>query len=74
MIAPDYLELFDSLNLDDNYHIYFLDSQGIGDDKYLNQKDILDRINSIFCSSSSACISIQSSNEDGSLKSVFSNI
>lgn len=72
-IAPEFYELFDSLKLDDSYHIYFLDSQGIGDDTYDKQKEILDKINSIFCSSSSVCISIQNTNEPNntSMKSVF---
>ena len=42
-----------SVPIDDDTQIFFLDSQGIGDDLYKNYEVVLDRINSIFCSVSS---------------------
>lgn len=66
----EFNELFDEF-ADEDYQIFFLDSQGIGDKTYDLYKEILDRINSIFCSISSICISIQDSTDDKSSKNVF---
>lgn len=66
----DFYELFDEFQ-DNDFQIFFLDSQGTGDPLYKLHKEILDRINSIFCSISSICISIQDSTDDGSHEEVF---
>lgn len=55
---------FDDINIDENIQIFFIDSQGIGDEDYLqNYSIVLDKLHSIFCSVSTICISIPDINE-----------
>lgn len=68
----DYQRKFANMSIDNETQIYFLDSQGIGDQEYKNFEIILDKINSIFCSVSSICISVEKANViDNSLQSVL---
>lgn len=63
------IQIFDSyykaemekIKIDDDVDIFFIDSQGIGETRYNDLKIVLDRVNSIFCSVSTACISMQTS-------------
>lgn len=55
----EYKEKFSNLNIPDDTDIFFLDSQGIGDEHYSeNFSLVLDRIHSIFSSVSTLCISL----------------
>ncbi|OHT12446.1 hypothetical protein TRFO_17722 [Tritrichomonas foetus] len=48
-----------SINLDDNPAIFFIDSQGIGDEEYEGRcSQIMELIHAIFCSVSDICINI----------------
>ncbi|KAK8883942.1 hypothetical protein M9Y10_043044 [Tritrichomonas musculus] len=68
----DYQRKFDEINIDNDIQIYFIDSQGIGEEEYKKNSLVLDRINSIFCSISTVCITIERSNvSDQSLQNVF---
>lgn len=50
---------FNDIEITDDTQIFFIDSQGIGDEHYFeNYGIVLDRIHSLFCSVSTICISI----------------
>lgn len=59
------------LNIDDDILIYFIDTQGINDETYKKLAHILDKINSIFSSCSTFCISIPNINSTEGLTDVF---
>ena len=60
----DFKRKFNDINIDENIQIFFIDSQGIGDEDYLqNYSIVLDKLHSIFCSVSTICISIPDINE-----------
>lgn len=62
---------FQELEIDDDVLIYFIDTQGINDETYKKLAHILDKINSIFSSCSTFCISIPNINSSEGLKDVF---
>ncbi|KAH0793138.1 megakaryocyte-associated tyrosine-protein kinase [Histomonas meleagridis] len=78
-LGTDYVELQEkcnSLNVNPDTALFFIDSQGIGDKRYEEElKPILDKVNALFTSISTICLTICESNvEVGDIQTILTTI
>lgn len=72
IISGEYRNMMNKLTkLTNDIKIFFIDSQGFSDEEYEYNKEILDKIISIFCSVSIANISLMLISDDPYMKIVF---